>query len=237
MNRLSNPAILAQLGVALFGLGMLLLHVLPSPMLYSTTSQLIPYDWHLNFISEYSRTQYGPLMTFNFFMLSLASFAASAAMRRCALLREANFLALAGISLFLLAVFPSDLTDLRVDGPNCADATRVEPCTLSGRIHNPSSVVGFGAVALVWLSLAWRRKREMKEVVKAGVHCFALLLLLVGCCFLYASHMPDFHRYWFGMIQRSIVFVCLLWLWFLFGRASQLLAETQSSGFASQSAG
>src|SRR5687768_2105679 len=128
--RLAQAALLAAVA------GLVALHVLPRPMMHATTGELIPYDPRVNFLSELVRTQYGPLMTASFVALAIAGASASIAVWRAGLRREAILLGGVASMLALLALFPGDLAELRMDGSNCGDPARIEPCTWVGRTHD-----------------------------------------------------------------------------------------------------
>jgi len=85
-----SPARLARFGLLLSAAGIATLHLLPRPVVAATTGQVVLYDPPLNFLSEYVRTQYGPLMTFNFWALAGAAVAAVWALRAAGLGREAS---------------------------------------------------------------------------------------------------------------------------------------------------
>jgi hypothetical protein len=221
MMRSLSPALVARLGLLLAAAGIVTLHLLPGPVLTATTGQSVLYDPRLNFLSEYVRTQYGPLMTFNFCALGGAAVAAAWALRSAGLRREAGFVVGAALFLILLAVFPTDLTDLRQDGSACDLPLRIEPCTWVGRVHNPLSSVVFGCLGATWLSLAWRRRPEWRPVLWAGVACALLGAALVGASTLYLMHVPGVSRHWLGLMQRSVVAPAVLWLWLLLGRVTR----------------
>jgi hypothetical protein len=202
--------------------GILVLHLLPNPTLETVTHRLIPYDLCLNFLSEFVRTQYGPLMTFNFYALAFTAFAGAWAMKSQGMKREAWFFAVAGVFLVLLALFPTDLVELRRDGGTCGDPTRIEPCTLVGRIHKPLSSVVFMMLGVIWFSLWSRNLERWKSVVRSGYFCFALVVVLLFASSVYLSHLPDPKRHWIGLMQRSIVFPALIWIGFLLERLRTL---------------
>jgi hypothetical protein len=208
---------LARLCLLLSAAGIVVLHLLPRPVLEATTGQVALYDPRLNFLSEYVRTQYGPLMTFNFVTLAGAAVVAAWALRAAGLGREAKLVAVAAIFLALLAVFPTDLVDLRRDGAACDDPLRIEPCTWVGRVHNPLSTVVFCCLGATWLSLASRRRPQWRSVVWAGVACSLLAAGLVGGSAVYSRQIPEVGRHWIGMMQRSVVVPALVWLWLLLG--------------------
>jgi hypothetical protein len=208
---------LARLCLLLSAAGIVVLHLLPRPVLEATTGQVALYDPRLNFLSEYVRTQYGPLMTFNFVTLAGAAVVAAWALRAAGLGREAKLVAVAAVFLALLAVFPTDLVDLRRDGAACDDPLRIEPCTWVGRVHNPLSTVVFCCLGATWLSLASRRRPQWRSVVWAGVACSLLAAGLVGGSAVYSRQIPEVGRHWIGMMQRSVVVPALVWLWLLLG--------------------
>jgi hypothetical protein len=220
-----NPISLGKLGLVCFTISMIILHFLPSPILQATTLQIIPYDWRLNFMSEFVRTQYGVVMTLNFCLLAATAGMAAWAMALLGYKRESVLLMVTGLSFILLTLFPTDLADLRVDGINCADLTRIEPCTWVGKAHNPLSSVAFLTLALVWLSLAIRRHSNWLKVVIAGFVCLALAVLLVGVSYIYLSHVIEMKRHWFGLMQRSVTVSAMIWLWIVF---NQLQTEWKS---------
>jgi hypothetical protein len=217
-----SAARLARSGLLLFAAGIVTLHLLPAPMLSTTTGQMLPYDPRLNFLSEYVRTQYGLVMTASFWTLGATAAAAAWAFRRAGLGREALALAVAALFAALLALFPTDLTDLRADGPACDLALRIEPCTWVGRVHNPLSSVVFGCLGATWLSLALRRRPEWKAVVRGGVACLVLAAVLVGASALYLMQLRGVGRHWLGLMQRSAAASALLWFWLVLRRLEGL---------------
>jgi hypothetical membrane protein len=195
----------------LAGVGLAILHALPTPRLHATTGRVVTYQpW--NFLSEYVRTDYAPLMIFCFVLLGFGTLAAAATLRH--LRREAILLTVAGAALFLLSFFPTDLADLTTDAVTCGHATRIEPCTVAGRIHNPLSTLVFVPIFLVILSMSVRSCREphWQSVARLSAACGALML----CCLiatLFYQTMLDWHgRAWTGLAQRSLVFPALLWM-------------------------
>ena len=156
---------LATISLALAGADLLLLHLLPTPKLYATTGAIFVYrPW--NFLSELVRSDYGPLMTACLVLLGLGTLAAARALQKHTLRRESLLLALAGAALVLLAFFPSDLADLTTDALTCGRPTRLEPCTLIGRIHNPLSTLVFAPIFLAIASFCLRRERFLSLIIK-----------------------------------------------------------------------
>jgi hypothetical membrane protein len=173
---------------------------------------LIPYRlW--NFLSEYARTDYAPLMTACFFLLALGTVATAVTLAR-RVRREASLLAGAGVALALLGVFPTDLADLTTDAVTCGQPMRIEPCTLVGRIHNPLSVLVLASILLTVLSFCSRSRREepWRSTVQLAAVCGALALCGIAVSALYL-HMIGWHgRWWTGLMQRSLVFPAMLWV-------------------------
>jgi hypothetical protein len=197
----------ATLG-ALAGLDLVLLHTLPPPHLAARTGVMVPYrPW--NFLSELVRTEYGPGMTACFFLLGLSVLATARALARHRLRREALLLSLAGAALFLLGFFPTDLADLTTDALTCGQPTRIEPCTLVGRIHNPLSTLVFAPIGLAIVSCC--RFRE-PFLTRLAVLCGLLALGGVLAATLYLQTIGWEGRWWTGLMQRSLVFPALLWL-------------------------
>jgi hypothetical protein len=222
-SRLRDPIFIARLSLILFALGVLALHLLPSPILVSTSNRLIPYDFRLNFLSEYVRTQYGWLMTLNFCLLGVAALSGAYATHARQLKTETKLLFVAGAFLFLLALFRCDLVELTRDGPQCDNPARIEPCTWMGNVHNPLSSVVFLSLGLVWLKLALRKPREMlrNKVIMQGLFCLACVVIFTHLSSVYVSHIQVSERHWFGLGQRSIVLPAITWFWFLLNYLSQ----------------
>lgn len=206
-------AVLARSAVisSLFGMGTL--HLLPNIKIYSSKGEVYSYDPRFNFLSEYVRTQYGSLMIFVFLSLALSALALGGALWKTELRREAVSLGGASVFLILLAFFRTDLVDLRTDAITCGDPTRIEPCTILGRIHNPLSTVVFGFVFLVAVSLFARRTPKLHSIAWGAVVCGALALFLVVVSFLYLRSIGYTARAWVGLMQRALVLPTLLWLW------------------------
>ncbi|MGC4044032.1 MAG: DUF998 domain-containing protein [Armatimonas sp.] len=192
-----------------------LLHVLPHPMLLATTGMQYPYR-PTNFLSELVRTQYGPLMTGCFFLLGAGAGTLALALwakNR----REGLLMALAALALCLLGLFPTDLADLTTDKVTCGEPTRIEPCTLVGRIHNPLSTLVFAPIALLAVSLLWRSRTEptwrfLRWVI---LGCGALALVLLLCARLYLLSSGWTGRGWTGLMQRSLVLPAVIFLTYL----------------------
>jgi hypothetical protein len=206
-------------GIGMVGLGsaallLTILHLLPTPHLRATTGTVIPYrPW--NFLSEYVRTEYAPLMTACFFLLAVGVLGTAIAVR--ALRREAVLLTVAGISLALLGVFPTDLADLTTDTVTCGQSNRIEPCTLAGRIHNPLSTLVSVPILLTILSFCARscREREWRGLAyfAALYGSFALCGIVAMLCYRYAVGWQG--RWWTGLMQRCLVVPALLWVFTL----------------------
>jgi Protein of unknown function (DUF998) len=192
------------------------LHLLPAPKLYATTGVIYDYrPW--NFLSEFARTQYGGGMTLCFVLMGIGSLCLAVALRTHQLKREAVFMAVAALALFGLAVFPTDLADLRYSQRTCGLPTRIEPCTLVGRIHNPLSTFVFAPIALMVASLILRSRTDAvwKPVARAGVFCGGLALLCLVGAKLYLLSLHWHGAFWTGLMQRSLVLPALLFLAFL----------------------
>jgi hypothetical protein len=222
LNRLNlSPLKLARAGLVWFSLGMVVLHLLPHPMLSATTGASIPYDPRLNFMSEYVRTQYGPLMTLNFLALSFAAGFGASALNGRGLKREAGLLGLAALCLVFLAVFQTDLAVLAADGNQCGIPDRIEPCTFSGLIHNFMPPGVFGSIGLVWLSLRERRRQELNRIVQSAWICLGLAVVLLGASTIWLQNIPGTNRHWAGLTQRSIAIAGISWIWILFREHSR----------------
>ncbi|MBC7804607.1 MAG: DUF998 domain-containing protein [Akkermansiaceae bacterium] len=195
----------------LAGIGLLVLHALPTPQLHATTGAHIPYQ-PVNFLSEFVRTDYAPLMIACFFLLALGAMATAVTLRR--LRREAILVAIAGIALGLLGVFPTDLSDLTTDRFTCGSADRVEPCTVTGLIHNPLSTMVFLPLLLTALSVCARSFKEphWRGIAYLAVGCGVVAVGgIVGATF-YLQSLGWEGRWWTGLMQRSLVFPALLWM-------------------------
>lgn len=204
-----------RISLGLFLCGVIVLHCLPSPLLQTTQGVQLSYDPRFNFLSEYARTQYAPLMEVNFLLLAITAASLARALWLTGLRREGWCLVGAGIFLVLLACFRTDLVDLRTDALTCGDPSRVEPCTLVGRVHNPLSTVVFGFVGAAAVSLLARRVPRWHRVVWAAIACALLGLVLVTLSLLYLRHIGYTSRLWVGLMQRALVIPALLWLWAL----------------------
>lgn len=194
----------------LAGVGLAALHLLPRPHLMATTGARILYQ-PTNFLSEYARTEYAPLMVAIFILLAFGTLATAVTIR--SLRREAVLTGIAGIALLLLAVFPTDLADLATDAVTCGMPERIEPCTMIGRIHNPLSTFVFFPVALVAVSFCVRSRREPRWRVAAAL---ALLCGVVAVCGIvgagvYLQNTGWHGRRWTGLMQRSLVFPAIVW--------------------------
>jgi hypothetical protein len=209
-------ALCAQVSLLFFFAGIVTLHCLPAPMLFGATGKIVPYNPLLNFMSEFVRTQYGWLMTVNFCLLALVAALIALALGKAALSREAKLLWGASAFLVLLALFPSDLADLRTDAYTCGDPTRIEPCTLIGRIHNPLSTIVFGFVGGAMASFRLRRSPKLALIVRASVLCGVLAICLLIAAKLYLIFELGYtQRHWVGLMQRALTLPALVWLWVL----------------------
>jgi hypothetical protein len=200
--------------IALAVLLLAMLHLLPHPTLYATTGATSPYR-PTNFLSELVRTQYGPLMTTCFFVLAAGSWALAGALR-ASLRRESWLLGLAALALGALGFFPTDLADLTTDAVTCGQASRIEPCTRIGRIHNPLSTLVFAPIALTALSLLWRARTQQawRPLAFLALGCGALAVVLLICARLYLISVGWTGRGWTGLMQRSLVLPALIFLGF-----------------------
>lgn len=191
------------------------LHLLPHPMLLATTGKQYPYQ-PTNFLSELVRTQYGPAMTACFFLLAAGAGALAAGLWH-RIRREGALMALAALALGLLGLFPTDLADLTTDDVTCGLSTRIEPCTLIGRIHNPLSTLVFAPIALLAVSLLWRGRTESawKPLRWVILGCGALAVILLLCARLYLQSIGWTGRGWTGLMQRSLVLPAIIFLTYL----------------------
>ncbi len=198
-------------GFALAGLCLAVLQSLPAPYLQATTGTIVSY--HLwNFLSEYVRTQYAPLMLAVFFCLAVGTLSAAFALRH--LRREAVLLMIAGVALLLLICFPTDLADMTTDAVTCGQPNRIEPCTLTGRIHNQLSTVVFAPIFLVIFSICARSRWEThwRGAAHFAIVCGALALCGSMASAFYLHTLGWQGRVWTGLLQRSLVFPTLLWM-------------------------
>ncbi len=202
---------IGMITLALAGIGLAVLHTLPTPYLHATTGALITYR-PMNFLSEFVRTDYAPLMTACFFLLAVGALATAFLLRR--LRREAILVAIAGAALGLLGIFPTDLSDLTTDRFTCGSPERVEPCTVTGMIHNPLSTMVFFPLLLTALSVCARSLKEprWRGVAYLAVGCGVLAVGgIVGAAF-YLHSLGWEGRWWTGLSQRSLVFPALFWM-------------------------
>ena len=123
------------------------------------------------------------------------------------------------MSLLLLGFFPTDLADLTTDDLTCGRPTRIEPCTLIGRIHNPLSTLVFAPIFLAIASFCLRRERFLSRL---ALLCGVLALGGIMGASLYLHSVGWQGRWWTGLMQRSLVFPALLWLGGLFWRLWRL---------------
>jgi hypothetical membrane protein len=199
---------LGAVSMALASADLTLLHLLPAPRLYATTGAVFAYrPW--NFLSELVRSDYAPLMTACFFLLALSALAVGRALHKHSWKGESALLTLAGAALLLLGFFPTDLADLSTDALTCGQPTRLEPCTLVGRIHNPLSTLVF---APIFVAIALCSVRKERFLTILAVLCVALMLAGVGGATLYLHAIGWHGRWWTGLMQRSLVLPALLWL-------------------------
>lgn len=209
MEQVARRIGMVTLGLA--GIGLVALHSLPTPTLHATTGALITYR-PVNFLSEFVRTEYAPLMTACFFLLALSVLATAVVLRQ--LLREAILVAVAGVALTLLGLFPTDLSELTSNGFTCGMPERIEPCTLRGRIHDPLSTMVFGPIFLTAFSFCARSRRERHwlGVAWLAVICGTLAVCGIIAATIYLQTHGWHGRWWTGLMQRSLVFPALLWM-------------------------
>lgn len=204
-----------QIGVgalALAAVGLALLHLLPGQHLHATTGALIPYrPWNL--LSEYARTEYALLMTACFFLLAIGVLAATVALWR-RLRRESALLAVSGIGLALMGIFPADLIDLQTSDVTCGQPGRIEPCTPPGQIHSHLAAVSYYPLLLAVISVCFRSLREpgWRSAARLALICGALALCGMAAATLYQQAIGWQGRWWTGLLQRSVVFPVLLWV-------------------------
>jgi len=220
---------IAVTGLVLAAADLLLLHALPAPKLHATTGALLPYrPW--NFLSEYVRTDYAPLMIACFFLLAVAVLATAAHLRP--LRREAALLTVAGTALVLLGLFPTDLADLSTSRVTCGLPGRVEPCTFVGRVHNPLSTFVFVPVMLTALSLGARCRSEgrWRGVFRLALVCGVLAVCGIVGATVYLHSLGWTGARWTGLMQRSLVFPALLWMAGLLAATRDLQAGQEHDG-------
>ena len=193
-----SPVPLSQVFLVLATLDVLILQALPGKLLHATTGQLFPYRPQ-NFLSEIVRTQYGGWMTLAFFLLGGAALSLGKELR-ARRLRETMFVGLAGFALLAVAFFPTDLADLTTDKLTCGEPTRLEPCTLVGRIHNPLSTLVFAPIGLAVLSFCARARTETdwKPLARLAALCGVLVWLGITGATVYLRLTGWEGRWWTG---------------------------------------
>ena len=203
---------LSQVFLALATLDVLILQALPGKLLHATNGRTFPYRPQ-NFLSEIVRTQYGPWMTLAFLLLAGAALSLGVELRKRRL-RETTLVGVAGFALLALAFFPTDLADLTTDKLTCGEPTRLEPCTLVGRIHNPLSTLVFAPILLCALSFLARARTESawRPLARRAVLCGVLAALGILGATLYLRLTGWDGRWWTGLMQRSLVFPSILWM-------------------------
>ena len=207
-----TPGRFGLAALALAATILLALQLSPHPMLYATNGRLIPYRSE-NFLSELVRTQHGGWMTLCFVLLAASALALALSLKKRGAW-EWKLAALAGISLALLALFPTDLADLTTDALTCGRPTRIEPCTLVGRIHNPLSTLVFAPIgaAIGVLSLRARTQPEWRPLARFAFFCATLALFGIAGSTFYLRAIHWEGRWWTGLMQRSLVYPALLWM-------------------------
>ena len=184
---------------------MAILHALPAPILRAADGQFFPYDWRVNFLSEFVRTDYAPLMTAGFVALGVAGASLAAVLRSCGRTREAACLAVAALMSLLLALFPTDLAFDR------------EEKTLIGRVHNPLSTLAY----LPCFCAMWLGAQKSRALKNAAIVSGILLIILVGAGLVWLlgaiatdpriADLVGPHR-WVGLMQRGVAASLLFWL-------------------------
>jgi hypothetical protein len=188
--RMRTSATLSVFCLFCFGAGIGLLHVL--------VPQFPP---TYRFMSEYVRSPYGPLMTFNFVALAGATGFLAVSLNAEARVHPRlrwygpTLMAWAALFLLMLGLFPSDLQDT--------------PRTLIGRIHDFFSTLPFACIvptAILFVRhftgiALWRRTMRTT-------------LLLAGCALPGLAYAYGWQHSlkWTGLIQRASALPILLWL-------------------------
>ena len=207
-----TPARLARLGLLLSLAGLLTLHLVPAPVLTATTGQVVAYDPRVKFLSEYVRTQYGPLDDRRVVLACrlgggglLGVAAGGAGPRGQACGGCGDVLGASGV----VSHGPGGPSAGRL---TCGDPLRIEPCTWAGRVHAPLSSVVFGCIAGTWGSVAWRRRPAMAARGVGGARVHAVGRVPAGWLRALPQQAPGTGRHWIGLMQRSLVAPALMWL-------------------------
>ena len=190
MRRMRLCASACILCLACFGVSIGLLHVL--------VPQFPP---TYRFMSEYARSPYGPLMTFNFIALAgAAGFLAISLSLESRLPQRSRWvgpplMASAALFLFLMSIFPSDLQDT--------------PRTLIGRIHDFFSTLPFACIIPTAILFVRRFAKEVSWRTVVRVTILLAVVALIGAGMAYGwQHSLK----WTGLIQRIFAMPTLLWM-------------------------
>ncbi len=190
MKRMHLCAWASILCLACFGVSIGLLHVL--------VPQFPP---TYRFMSEYVRSAYGPMMTFNFFALAGAVGFLAVGMHLEARIHQRlqwygpPLMACAALFLLLLGLFPCDLQDT--------------PHTLVGRIHDFFSTLPFACIipTAVLVVRQYRKDMSWRNVIRA-----TLLLALYAIMGLAVAYGWQHNLKWTGLVQRTCATPILIWL-------------------------
>ena len=190
MRRMRICASASILCLACFGVSIGLLHILVPqfPPMY-------------RFMSEYARSPYGPLMTFNFIALAgAAGFLAISLSLESRLPQRSRWvgpplMASASLFLFLMSIFPSDLQET--------------PRTLIGRIHDFFSTLPFACIIPTAILFVRRYANELswRTVVRVTILLAVVALIGAGIAYGWQHNLK-----WTGLLQRVFALPTLLWM-------------------------
>lgn len=160
-----------------------------------------------SFVSEFAVGRYGAVMTSVFVVLAVSSALLAVsisdgvgALRRHAFgCRPGLYLGIAATGLLVMAVCPTDLNDL-------------SPRTLTGSIHDATSVLTFAAVLGVMASVGWSNggcfDRLQPITRRISVFCTATFIVQLLMLAIQHAHRP--YR-WVGLSERVLIIAFLTW--------------------------
>ena len=153
------------------------------------------------FMSEYVRSPYGPLMTFNFFALAGATGSLAVSLNAEAHIHQRlrrhgpTLMASSALFLLLLGLFPCDLQGT--------------PHTLIGRIHDFCSTLPFACIIPTAILFV---RQFGKDISWRNIIRMTLLLAVCAVIGLAVAYSWQHSLKWTGLIQRTSATPILIWL-------------------------
>jgi hypothetical protein len=172
-----------------------------------------------SFVSEFAVGRYGAVMTGVFVVLAASCALLAVAIRRTGEIaaRAGLFLVITAAGLLVMADCPTNLND-------------ASPRTLTGSIHDTTSVLTFAAVLGVMASVGWSKcisgSFARLQPLSRRLAVFSAATLAFQLCLLGVQHA---HRpyHWVGLSERVLIAAFLAWACLVSAASARHFEEAQ----------